>query len=319
MSGGPIAVEARGLGRRFGRVWALRDCTFRLPAHRIVALVGANGAGKSTLMNLIGGVLPASSGSLLVGGREVAPGRRGTADPASRVALLTQDKPLYRGFSAADMLRFGRHTNRLWDDGRARSWLARFGVPLDRRCGALSAGLRAQVALALALGARPGVLVLDEPLANLDPVARTEVTGELLAEAADTGMTVLLSTHVVAELSGVGDHLLLLAAGRPVLSGDVDRLLAGHLRLTGPRAPRPPGPGTVVHAQHTARQSTFTLCVDGAVPAPPLVAPGWSARPLTLEELVVTYLRRPSAMPGSPAGSSPDGPRAYTDGSALRG
>ncbi|WP_069466484.1 ABC transporter ATP-binding protein, partial [Actinacidiphila rubida] len=293
MSGERIAVEARDVGRRFGRTWALRDCTFRLPAQRVVAVVGANGAGKSTLMNIVGGVLPATTGSLLVGGRETAPGRRGDGDPAARVALVAQSRPLYRDFSAADMLRFGRHTNRLWDDGRARSWLARFGVPLDRRCGRLSAGHRAQVSLALALGARPAVLVLDEPLASLDPVARAEVAGELLAEAADSGMTVMLSSHVVAELSGVGDHLLILSAGRAVLSGDVDVLLAGHVRLTGPRAPQPPGPGTVVHARHTARQSTFTVRLPGTDPHTPLVAPGWATRPLTLEELVVTYVRAP--------------------------
>ena len=289
-----VAVEARALGKRFGRVWALRDCSFRLPAGRIIALVGANGAGKSTLMGVVAGVLPATSGAVLVGGREVTR-RRAGADPASRVALVTQNRPLYRDFTAADMLTFGRRTNRVWDHGRALSWLTRFGVPLDRRCGALSGGQRAQVALAVALGARPAVLVLDEPLAHLDPVVRTEVTGELLAEAADSGMTVMLSSHIVAELSGVGDHLLLLDAGRPVLDGAVDRLLATHVRLTGPRAPRPPGPGTVVRAQHTARQSTFTVRLPESAARVPVVAPGWTGHPVSLEELVLAHLRGPRA------------------------
>jgi ABC-2 type transport system ATP-binding protein len=293
MSGQLIAVEARDVSKRYRNVWALRECSFQLPAGRIVALVGANGAGKSTLMSIISGMLAATSGSLLVNGRPVVKGAAGraTADIGSRVAILAQDKPLYRDFSVADMLRFGRYTNRLWDQRRALSWLERFDVPLDRRCGRLSGGQRAQVALAVALGSRPAVLLLDEPLANLDPVARTEVTGELMGEAADGDMTVMLSTHIVAELSGVGDHLLLLDEGRPVLTGDVEQLLAGHLRLSGPRADRPPSPGTIVHAQHTDRQSIFVVRLPDT-PAPPVVvAPGWTAQPFPLDQLVLTYLK----------------------------
>lgn len=290
MSADVWAVEAERLGKRYRTAWALRDCSFTFPAGGVVALVGANGAGKSTLMSVIGGLLPPTTGRVLVGGCPVVRGRpRGEA---GRVAVLGQDKPLYRDFSAADMLRFGRATNRVWDQRRALSWLERFQVPLDRPCGRLSGGQRAQVALAVALGSRPGLLLLDEPLSDLDPVARTEVTGELMGEVADTGMTVMLSTHIVAELAGVGDHLLLLAAGRPVLTGDVDDLLARHLRLTGPRAAGPPGPGTVLTARHTARQSTFTLRRDDAPDqAPAVVAPGWTAQPLSLEELVLTYLK----------------------------
>ncbi|MEV6009712.1 ABC transporter ATP-binding protein [Streptomyces sp. NPDC051976] len=291
MSDEPIAVEAREVSRRYGQVWALRECSFQLPANRVIALVGANGAGKSTLMSIISGMLPATGGSLLVGGRPVAKGGRRADESACRVALLAQDKPLYRDFSVADMLRFGRSTNRVWDQRRALSWLARFDVPLDRGCGRLSGGQRAQVALAVALGTRPELLLLDEPLSNLDPVARTEVTGELMAEAAETGMTVMLSTHIVAELAGVSDHLLLLAAGHPILTGDVDDLLAGHTRLSGPRADQPPGPGTVVSAQHTGRQSTFIVRTPVEAGAPPVVAPGWSAQPLSLEDLVFTYLK----------------------------
>lgn len=295
---GPIAVEARELTKRYGAVWALRDCAFRLPAHRIVALVGANGAGKSTLMSVIAGLLPATGGSVLVDGRPVAAGRRagGAAAGGSRVAILGQDKPLYRDFSVTDMLRFGRWTNRVWDQRRALSWLARFDVPLDRPCGKLSGGQRTQVALAVALGGRPTLLLLDEPMSDLDPVARTEVTGELLAEAADGAMTVVLSTHVVAELAGVSDHLLLLAGGRPVLAGDTEELLARHVRMSGPRAERPPVAGTVVQARHTDRQSTFTLRLPGTPRAdasggPLVTAPSWSARPVPLDDLVVTYLK----------------------------
>ena len=189
MSGEPIALEARGLAKRYRDVAALSDCSFRLPAHRIIALVGANGAGKSTLMSIAAGLLPATSGEILVAGRRVDARRQGRpAGTAHRVAILAQDKPLYREFTVADMLAFGRRTNLVWDRRRALSWLERFDVPLGRRCGRLSGGQRAQVALAVALGGCPGVLLLDEPLANLDPVARSEVTGELMAEVAESGM-----------------------------------------------------------------------------------------------------------------------------------
>jgi ABC-2 type transport system ATP-binding protein len=299
MSEQSIAVEARDVSKRYRNVWALRDCSFQLPANRIIALVGANGAGKSTLMSIISGMLPATSGSLLVHGRPVVKGRSadGSGPAGSRVAILAQDKPLYRDFNVTDMLRFGRSTNRVWDQRRALSWLERFDVPLDRRCGKLSGGQRAQVALAVALGSRPAVLLLDEPLANLDPVARTEVTGELMAEAADSDMTVMLSTHIIAELSGVGDHLLLLDAGRPVLTGDVEELLDSHLRLTGPRADLPPSPGTIVQAQHTDRQSTFVVRQPAGPAAPAIVAPGWSAQPITLDELILTYLKASAKAP----------------------
>ncbi|OKI65530.1 ABC transporter ATP-binding protein [Micromonospora sp. CB01531] len=295
MNGQSIAVEARDVSKRYGNVWALRECSFHLPAGRIIALVGANGAGKSTLMSIISGILPATSGSLFVNGQAVvrgmASGNGGTADAGSRVAILAQDKPLYRDFTVADMLRFGRSTNHVWDQQRALSWLERFDVPLDRRCSKLSGGQKAQVALAVALGSRPDVLLLDEPLANLDPVARTEVTAELLAETADSDMTVMLSTHIVAELSGVGDHLLLLDAGRPVLTGDVEQLLARHLRFTGPRADRPPAPGTILQAQHAGRQSAFVIQLPDAAVAPAIVAPGWTAQPISLDELIVTHLK----------------------------
>ncbi|WP_432974859.1 ABC transporter ATP-binding protein [Dactylosporangium sp. CA-233914] len=291
MSEQSIAVEARDVSKRYRDVWALRECSFQVPANRIIALVGANGAGKSTLMSIISGMLAATSGSLLVNGRPVVKGRTGTADAGSRVAILAQDKPLYRDFSVADMLRFGRATNRVWDQRRALSWLERFDIPLDRRCGKLSGGQRAQVALAVALGSRPALLLLDEPLSNLDPVARTDVTGELMAEAADSDMTVMLSTHIVAELSGVGDHLLLLDTGRPLLTGDVEELLDSHLRLTGPRAERPPSPGTIVQAQHTDRQSTFVVRRPAGPAVHAVVAPGWTTQPITLDELILTYLK----------------------------
>jgi ABC-2 type transport system ATP-binding protein len=286
-----IAVEAQGVSKRYGKVWALRECSFQLPTNRIIALVGVNGAGKSTLMSIVSGMLSATAGTLLVNGRPVVKGGTGGADVDSRVAILAQDKPLYRDFTVAEMLRFGRSTNQVWDQQRALSWLERFNVPLDRRCGKLSGGQKAQVALAVALGSRPAVLLLDEPLANLDPLARSEVTSELLAETADSNMTVMLSTHIVAELSGVGDHLLLIDAGRTVLAGDVEQLLARHLRFTGPRADRPPTAGKILQEQHADRQSTFIVEVPAVAAVPAIVAPGWTTQPVSLDQLIVTTLK----------------------------
>jgi ABC-2 type transport system ATP-binding protein len=269
-----VALETRNLGKRYRKLWALKDFTVTLPANKVIALVGANGAGKSTLMSIAAGILPATEGEIRAGGR---------------VVLLSQDKPLYRSFSVADMLAFGRHLNTVWDQQRALSWLSRFEIPLDRPCGKLSGGQQTQVAMAVALGARPALLLLDEPLANLDPVARREVTGELLGEVADSDLTVVLSTHVVAELAGVGDHLLLLRDGRGALDGDVEELLSQHVRLVGPRSDQPPVDGHVVQRQDTERQSTFLVrTVLG--PQTSVAAP-WQAQPVTLEDLVLAYLK----------------------------
>ncbi|WP_194894776.1 ABC transporter ATP-binding protein [Catenulispora pinisilvae] len=269
-----VAIETRSLGKQYRKLWALKDFSVSLPANKVIALVGANGAGKSTLMSIAAGILPASQGEIHVNGR---------------VVLLSQEKPLYRSFRVAEMLAFGQHLNRTWDQQRALTWLSRFDIPLDRPCGKLSGGQQTQVAMAVALGARPSVLLLDEPLADLDPVARRDVIGELLAEVAESDMTVVLSTHVVAELADVGDHLLLLSQGHSRLDGDVEDLLAQHTRLTGPRADTPPIDGEVVQTQHTERQSTFVIRTLLGADTP--VAEPWQALPVTLEDLVLAYLK----------------------------
>ena len=267
-----LALAALGLGKRYRATWALRDCSFELPAGRVAALVGTNGAGKTTLLTMIAGLLQPSEGEARL--------------PAAggRVAFVAQDKPLYRNFTPLDMLRLGAKLNREWDQRRALDWLARFEVPPGRPCGKLSGGQQAQVAFAVAVGSRPSLLVLDEPLSELDPLARRDVVSELLTEVADTGMTMLMSTHVVAELSGVADHLLLLADGALLLSGDVDDLLAEHRVYTGPRSPLPPVHGEVVQSSHAGGQSTYLIHSDALVDEP------WTVRPATLEELVLAKL-----------------------------
>lgn len=277
-----IAVRAHELGKRYrksvlgGETWALRDCTFDLPAGRVAALVGANGAGKTTLLNILSGLLVPDEGRLRYDGTD-------------RVAFVSQDKPVYKGFDPADMLRLGAHLNEVWDQSRAQRWLERFEIPLDRKCGKLSGGQQAQVAFAMAIGARPAVLMLDEPLANLDPLARREVMSELLTEVDETGMTVLLSTHVVAELGGVADYLLLLAHGKLLVGGDLDELLAAHVKYVGPRSDVPPALGEIIEERHRGNQSSFLVKLQEGQPRP-VVAGQWAVRSVSLEDYVLAQL-----------------------------
>jgi ABC-2 type transport system ATP-binding protein len=241
----------------------------------VTALVGANGAGKTTLLTLLAGLMPPDEG---------------TVHSEGRVRFVAQDKPLYKRFKVADMLVLAAQLNKQWDQNKAERWLRMFKVPLDRPCGKLSAGQHAQVAFAAALGALPDVLLLDEPLANLDPLVRNKVMAELLAEVADGKMSLVLSTHVISELSGVADELLLLSHGRLVLEGDLDDLMAQHLYYVGPQSDAPPS-GEVIHASHHQQQSTF-LVRDQTVPNP---RSPWITRPATVEDLVLAYLDREDA------------------------
>jgi ABC-2 type transport system ATP-binding protein len=256
----------------------------------VVALVGPNGAGKTTLLHLVVGLLAPTTGTVRVFGREVA----GDAETLSRVAFLAQDKPLYDGFTVADMLRFGRHLNPRWDQEYAQNRLGELEIPLDRKVGKLSGGQQAQVALTVALAKRPELLVLDEPLSNLDPLARHEVMRGLMAAVAETGMTVVLSSHVVSDLENTCDWLVVLNGGRVQVSGDIEELIGAHRLLTGPVeladgvAARLP----VVGDTRTDRQATLLAHTGAEAVA---LDPRWTTRGIGLEELVLAYLRRPDA------------------------
>jgi ABC-2 type transport system ATP-binding protein len=288
------ALRTNSLGKRYRKAWALRDCTLALPSDRVIALVGPNGAGKTTLLRLSMGLLAPTTGSVEVFGQ--APSAN-TPQALSRVGFLAQDHPLYRHFTVADLLRFGRSCNVRFDQSLAEQRLSQLDIPLDRRAGALSGGQQAQVSLALALAKRPDLLILDEPLSSLDPLARREFQQILMGAVAEDGMTVLFSSHVVHELERVCDHLVVLNHGRVALAGDIDTLLAEHRLLIGPRvAADPDRSGTVIEAVHSDRHTTL-LVRDGAAP----VMPGWQAQPVGLEDLVLAYLRRPAHLSGSAA------------------
>jgi ABC-2 type transport system ATP-binding protein len=281
-------IEAAGLGKRYHSRWALRDCNLRVPRGRIVALVGPNGSGKTTLLHLAAGLIPPTEGVISIDG--AIPGR----DPGlvRKVGLVAQDVPLYTGFTVRETLEMGRRLNRQWDDSVARSRFDQLGIPEGQRVGELSGGQRAQVALALALGKRPEVLLLDEPLANLDPLARRSFMQTLLDSATDTGVTVVLSSHLVADLERTCDYLILLASSRVQVAGDIDELLRAHCVLTGARTDvtHIHGVASVVEEQHTERQTTLLVRTDG-----PILDPSWSSESLSLEELVLAYLGHPGA------------------------
>jgi ABC-2 type transport system ATP-binding protein len=215
-------VEASGLGKRYGGTWALRECTLEIPAGRVAALVGPNGAGKSTLLNLAVGLTAPSAGEVTVLGGHPA----GSPAALDGIAFVAQDTPLYRNLTVADMIYVTRSLNRRFDQRYACGRLDDLGIPPKRKAGKLSGGQQAQLALTLALARRPRLLVLDEPVAMLDPVARHDFMATVLAATADDGVSVLLSSHVLTELERVAGYLVLLARGRVRLAGDIGHLLA---------------------------------------------------------------------------------------------
>lgn len=250
------ALQATALGKRYGHTWALRDCTLTLPDGRVAALVGPNGAGKTTLLQLAVGLIAPTCGHITIFG--LAPHAH-PKEVLPRIGFVAQEQPLYRGFTVAEMLTVGRKLNHPWDNAVAEERLARLGIPLGRRIGQLSGGQRSQVALALALAKRPQLLVLDEPAAALDPLARRAFLQTLMEAAAESGVTVLFSSHVIADLERVCDYLIILSASQVQLVGDVDTIVQGHKLLVGPpprsRRARPPAPGDPRAPQRAANAS----------------------------------------------------------------
>jgi ABC-2 type transport system ATP-binding protein len=298
--GGVPALRADRLGRRYGKVWGLRECTVEVPAGAVAALVGPNGAGKTTLMEMIIGLLEPTEGQVEVFGET---SRASTAQTLARVGYVAQDHPLYRDFSVADMLHFGRAMNPAWDQELAAARVAALGIPLSRKVKGLSGGQKAQVSLTMALAKRAPLLVLDEPVSSLDPVARLEFMRDVMATAADSALTFLISSHVVSELERFCDWLIVLAGGRVQLAGPADDLLDAHRLLTVPRATADGElPGTLIHRDDSDRHSAV-LVRAGADQLAVQGRAGWQAETVSFEQLVMAYLQRPSstATTGNPA------------------
>jgi ABC-2 type transport system ATP-binding protein len=289
--GGEPALRTDRLGRRYGRVWGLRDCTFEVPAGAVAGLVGPNGAGKTTLLEMIIGLLQPTEGEVSVFGEA---SRAHHVATLARVGYVAQDHPLYRDFSVADMYHLGAAMNPGWDQKLAMARMGALGIPLKRKVKQLSGGQRAQVSLTMALAKRAPLLVLDEPVSSLDPIARQEFMREVMAAAAETGLTVIISSHVVSELERLCDWLVVLADGHVQLAGPTDDLVAAHRLLTVPRAtPDAELPGRVIHRSDSDRHSVVLVRTDPVRLAAEARA-GWQAGPVGFEQLVMAYLQRSS-------------------------
>ena len=278
-------VETRGLGKRYRKLWALADCTLTIPAGHVVGLVGPNGAGKTTLLNLATGMLAPTTGTIeVLGGRPAA-------DPAqlARVGYLAQDAPVYAGLSVADHLRLGAHLNPGWDADQARDRVGRLDLGLRQKAGTLSGGQRAQLALTMAVAKQPELLILDEPVASLDPLARREFLQDLMETVAEQQVSVVLSSHLISDLERVCDHVIVLVDSRVRVAGAVDELLAAHYLLSGPRrdpASLPAG-AEVVSTSHTDVQTTLLVRTGG-----PVFDPVWTVSEVGLEDLVLAYMKQ---------------------------
>jgi ABC-2 type transport system ATP-binding protein len=278
-------IETRGLGKRYRRLWALSDCTLSIPAGHVVGLVGPNGAGKSTLLNLAAGLLTPTTGAIgVLGGPPPASPAR-----LAQVGFLAQDAPVYGGLSVADHLQLGARLNPRWDAEFARTRIERLDLNQRQKAGKLSGGQRAQLALTLVLAKRPELLLLDEPVASLDPLARRELLQDLMEAIADEGLSVVLSSHLIGDLERVCDYLIVLVGSRVRVAGPIDDLLASHHLLTGPRRdPQTlPAGQQVISASHTDRQSTLLVRADG-----PILDPAWTVSEVSLEDLSLAYMRQ---------------------------
>ncbi|MBU6514518.1 MAG: ABC transporter ATP-binding protein [Acidobacteria bacterium] len=278
-------VQTQGLAKRYGRKWALSDCTLSIPEGKVVGLVGPNGAGKSTLLHLAVGLLRPDAGSITV--LDGPPGS--SSHQLARVGFVAQDTPTYAGMSIHDHLWFGAQMNPRWDQQLAESRIAELGLDPRQKAGRLSGGQRAQLALTLAVAKRPELLLLDEPVAALDPLARREFLQDLMEVVADQQASVVLSSHLVSDLERVCDFLIVLVDSRVQVAGDIDDLVASHYRLSGPRHDHRTLPNSfdVINESRTDRQSTLIVRTDEAI-----LDPSWTVEHLGLEDLVLAYMSR---------------------------
>lgn len=290
------ALETVALGRRYGKNWALRDCSLTVPEGSVTGLVGPNGAGKSTLLRMAAGLSRPTHGIVKIFGSPVRP--NGTRH-LSRIGYFDQLRPLYGNLRVEETLTLGRKVNSTWDDPAALQWLNESNVPLDQRVDRLSLGQQALVALALCVGKAPDLLLLDEPVASLDPLARRQLLEMLLASVADRGTTVFLSSHIISELEPVCDRLIILSGSKVKVTGSIEGLLSSHRILVGPRGEPPPSNVEVIATREAERQLTMVVRGSGG-----LVGPSWRVLEPDLEEIVLAYLSTPSTKRSSSGGQA---------------
>ncbi len=295
------AVSTAKLGKRYGSLWALCNCNLNIEKGSVVALVGPNGAGKTTLLSLIMGLTRPTTGHVTLSGGIAA----GSSEALRQVSFMAQEHPLYRRFRVRDLLLMGQKLNDDWDGEWAKRHLIDLDIPLDRPAGKLSGGQHAQVSLTMTLAKRAPVVLLDEPVAALDPLARRDFMALLMDRVAETGVTVILSSHVVSELERVCDYLVVLSGSEVQVAGDIGELIAVHRRLIGPAAAsEPSGVDAVIQKIATEKQTNLLARVAGPIPDPQ-----WQSRPVSLEDIVIAYLGAPDAeyLPAAQLSSVPGG------------
>jgi ABC-2 type transport system ATP-binding protein len=285
-------LRAQGLGKKYKRTWALTDCTLDIEPGHVTGLVGPNGAGKSTLLNIASGMLEPTTGTI-----EVCGGVPGSG-PAqlAKVGYVAQNTPVYGRLTVEDHLDLGARLNPGWDDDLARQRMKRTGLDPKQHAGKLSGGQRAQLALTIGIAKRPELLLLDEPVAALDPLARREFLQDLMEAVAEGGLSVVMSSHLVTDLERVCDQMIVLVDSKVRIAGEVEELLATHHRLTGPRreVDTLPGDQQVISARHTDRQTTVVVRTEA-----PILDPMWTVGELTLEDVVLEYMS--NSAPARPA------------------
>ena len=300
MTDRPLALDAIALGRRYGRNWGLQDCSLQLPQGKIAGLVGPNGAGKSTLLRMAAGITRPSEGHLRVLGLD--PNDQ-PEELLPRIGYLDQERPLYKHYRVQEMLRFGSRLNPRWDGQRAADYMKGLGIDLTRRVGALSVGQQAEVALTLCLAKRPDLLLLDEPVAALDPLARERLMQTLLRTVVDDGTTVLLSSHVVSELESTCDFIIILSASRVQVVDDLDHLLTSHRLLLGDRDDSPDrldGVQVIAHTTSTREAQWLVRVSDRFEDST------WEVVDPTLQEVVLAYLQEGTGQPAwAPGAANP--------------
>jgi len=281
---GDTAIRTKGLGKRYGSFWALENCTVSVPEGSVCALVGPNGAGKSTLLKLLTGLSSKSSGESTVLGETP----KQNEDFLENIGYLAQEIPLYKSLNSNDHIAMGKHLNKRWDDAFIRKRLTDLSIPLGRPVGKLSGGQRAQVALALALAKKPKLLLLDEPVAALDPLARHDFLSSLSQAVADGGLSVIMSSHLLADLERISDHVIVLAAGRTQLCDNIEDVLKSHRLLVGPRKDSITDETgySVIHETHTAKQSTLLVRLTSKTKLPT----HWQQQDPNIEEIILAYM-----------------------------
>ena len=282
-------LRATGLGKKYRNKWALTNCTLEIEAGHVTGLVGPNGAGKSTLLNISSGMLEPTTGTI-----EVCGGMPGSGpEQLAKVGYVAQNTPVYTNLSIEDHLRLGAHLNPNWDAALATRRIERLGLDPKQHAGKLSGGQRAQLALTMGIAKRPELLLLDEPVAALDPLARREFLSDLMEAVAEHGLSVVLSSHLVNDLERVCDQLIVLVDSQVRIASDIEELIATHHRLTGPRRDLDTLPSNqhVISAKHTDRQTTVLVRTEA-----PILDPAWSVAQLTLEDVVLEYMSNPATV-----------------------